>query len=99
MDWLTESPAYYALGPQLMGVKVLEICAGVLLLLALLTFIIGWAQHRSRRIWLLALVPLAVGIAAGITAHVLHDNVCPLGVFSPPFRRKYSSCSCRAYRQ
>ena len=74
MDWLTESPAYTGLGPQLMGVKVLEICAGVLLLLAILTFIIGWARHLSMRMWLLAFVPLAVGIATGIIAHALHDT-------------------------
>lgn len=75
MDWLTETPAYgTTLAPQLLGVKIIEICAGALLLLTLLTVTIGWAQHLSGCMWLLALVPLAVDIAAGITAHALHDT-------------------------
>ena len=75
MDWLTETPAYgMTLAPQLLGVKILEICASALLLLTLLTFIVGWAWHLSRRVRVLALVPLAAGITAGITAHVLHDT-------------------------
>jgi hypothetical protein len=75
MDWLTETPAYgITLAPQLLGVKITEICAGALLLLTLLTSIVGWARHLSGRVRLLALVPLAAGIAAGITAHALHES-------------------------
>jgi hypothetical protein len=74
MDWLTEPPTYTYVGPQLTGVKILEICAGVLLLLTLLTFIIGWAWHFSGRVRLYVLVPLAAGITAGMTAHILHTT-------------------------
>ena len=75
MDWLTETPAYgMTLAPQLLGVKILEICASALLLLTLLTFIVGWAWHLSRRVRVLALVPLAAGITAGSLSHVLHDT-------------------------
>jgi hypothetical protein len=74
MDWLTETPAYGTiLVPQLLGVKITEICAGALLLLTLLTSIVGWTRHLSGRVYLPALVALATGIAAEITAHALHD--------------------------
>ena len=43
MDWLTETPAYgTTLAPQLLGVKILEICSAALLLLTLLTAMVGW---------------------------------------------------------
>jgi len=75
MDWLTEAPAYgTTLAPQLLGVKITEICAGALVVLMLLTYLVGWARHLSGRVRLLALVPLAAGITAGITAHALHDT-------------------------
>jgi hypothetical protein len=75
MDWLTETPAYgTTLAPQLLGVKILEICACALLLLTLLTVMVGWVRHLSRHVRLLTLVPLAASIAAGITAHVFHDT-------------------------
>jgi hypothetical protein len=75
MDWLAETPAYgITLAPQLLGVKITEICASALLLLTLLTYLVGWARHLSGRAHLLVLVPLAAGIAAGITAHALHES-------------------------
>jgi hypothetical protein len=74
MDPLNEASLYAILAPQLMSVKILQICAGILLILALLTLLIGWLCHLYWRVRLLALLPLAAGIAAEIVAHVLHDT-------------------------
>jgi hypothetical protein len=73
MDWFNETPVYGFLEPQLLGVKILEICAVVLLVLALLTLLVGWLRHLSWRVRLSALLPLAASVAAGIAAHALHD--------------------------
>lgn len=62
------------LAPQQTGIQVLEICAGVLLLLALLTLLVGWVRHLTWRVRLTALFPLAASIGAGIVAHALQET-------------------------
>ena len=47
MDWLNEAPAYTGLAPQLLWIKILEICAGVLFAVALLTLLVVWLRHLS----------------------------------------------------
>lgn len=74
MDPLNETSLYSILAPQLLSVKILEICAAVLLILALLTLLVGWVRHLSWRVRLLALLPLAAGIAAEIVAYALQDT-------------------------
>ena len=71
---LNETPVFTVLAPQLLSAKILEICAGVLLVLFLLAFTIGWVQHLSWHVRLYALVPLAAGMASAIAAHALHDT-------------------------
>jgi hypothetical protein len=51
MDPLNEAPVYSFLGPQLLSVKILEICAGILLILALLTLLVGCVRAGQRRRW------------------------------------------------
>ena len=74
MDPLNETPVFTVLAPQLLSAKILEICVGVLLVLFLLAFIIGWVRHLSWYVRLYALVPLAAGMASAIAAHALHDT-------------------------
>jgi hypothetical protein len=74
MDPLNETPFSLQLAPLLMWIKVIEVCASMLLLLALVTLLATWVGRRSWRIRFLALLPLAAGIAAGIAAHALHSR-------------------------
>jgi hypothetical protein len=74
MDWFTEISIFPMLVPQLMSVKIVEICAVILLILAMLTLIVGWVRHLSPQVRVSALVPLAAGLAATIAAHALHDS-------------------------
>jgi hypothetical protein len=79
------------LAPQQTGIQVTEICAGVLLLLALLNLLVGWARHLSWGVRGITLLPLAASVAAGIGAHALQDTylywvnfLCYLGGSFPP---------------
>jgi hypothetical protein len=74
MDPLSETSIFTSLAPQLLSAKILEICAGVLLVLFLLAFIFGWVRHLSWYVRLYALVPLTAGMASAIAAHALHDT-------------------------
>jgi hypothetical protein len=74
MDWFNETSFYPLLAPQLMWIKILELCAVILLATALLTLVVGWVRHLSWRVRLLALLPLAASIGAGSIAHHLHDT-------------------------
>ncbi len=74
MDWFTETPYWPPMAPLLLWIKVLEICALVLLALAMLTFLVGWLQHRSWRIGLWALLSLVASGGAAIAAHALHST-------------------------
>lgn len=66
-----EWPAFVA--QQQTWIAVIEICAGVLLILALLNLLVGWLRHLSWRSRSTALVPFGAGIGAGIVAHSLQD--------------------------
>jgi hypothetical protein len=72
VDWLNETPAYTFLAPQLMWIKILEVCAAVLLVTALLMLLTGWLRHCSLRVQLIALLPLAASVGVGIAVLVLH---------------------------
>jgi hypothetical protein len=74
MDWLNEAPVWPIVAPLLLWIKILEICAVVLIALALLTLLVGWLRHLSWRIRLSALVPLAASVGAAIAAHAFHDT-------------------------
>jgi hypothetical protein len=74
MDWLNETPDYSSLASLLLWIKVLEICAAVLLVLAGLTLLIGWVRHLSLWVRLSALLPLAASIGAAIAVHALHTS-------------------------
>jgi hypothetical protein len=74
MDWLTEAPGWSDLDSLLLWIKVLEICAVVLLVLAGLTLLIGWVRHLSLWVRLRALLPLAASIGAAIAVHALHTS-------------------------
>jgi hypothetical protein len=73
MDPLNETAYLPQLAPLLMWIKVIEVCASILLLLALVTMLATWVWQLSWRMRLSALVPLAAGTAAGIAAHALHS--------------------------
>ena len=73
MDPLNETTYIPQLMPLLTWIKVIEVCAGILLVLALVTLLAPSVWQLSWRLRLSALAPLAVGIAAGITVHALHS--------------------------
>ena len=74
MDWLNEAPDWPHLATLLMWIKVVEICAVVLLVLAVLTLLIGWVRHLSLWVRLSALLPLAASIGAALAVHALHTS-------------------------
>ena len=78
------------LAPQQTWIRIIEICGGALLILALLHLIVGWVWHLSWRVRLLALVPLIAGIGAGVAAYTLQNTymywinfLCNLPMFFP----------------
>ncbi len=71
MDWLNEAPVWPIVAPLLMWIKILEICAAILLILTMLTLLVGWLRHLS---WRIALLPLAASVEAAIAAHSFHDT-------------------------
>jgi hypothetical protein len=74
MDWLAETPTWSYLASLLLWIKVVEICAVVLLVLAGLTLLIGWGRHLSLWVRLSALLPLAASMGAAIAVHSLHTS-------------------------
>jgi hypothetical protein len=62
------------LASQETWIRVIETCAGVLFILALLNLIVGWVWRLSWRLRLTALVPFAASIGAGIAALSLQDT-------------------------
>lgn len=83
MDPLNEATYFPLLSPLLLWIKNIEVCSGILLILALLTLLMTWVRHVPWRLRLSALVPLAAGIAAGVVAHALHTTYAYWDTLSP----------------
>jgi hypothetical protein len=74
MDPLNETTYVPPLAHLLLWVKVLEVCALILLILALVTLLVAWRWRLSQRERASALVPLAAGIGTSIAVYALHTT-------------------------
>jgi hypothetical protein len=74
MDPLNETTYVPLLVNLLFWIKVLEVCAIILVTLYLVTLVVAWKLQLSRRVRATALVPLAAGIGAGVAVYVLHTT-------------------------
>jgi len=74
MDPLNETTYVPLLVNLLFWIKVLEVCALILITLCLVTLVVARKLQLPRRVHASALVPLIAGIGASIAVHVLHST-------------------------
>jgi len=74
MDPLNEITNVPPLAHLLLWIKVLEVSASLLFILALVTLLVSWRWRLPRRGRAAALVPVAAGIATSIAVYALHTT-------------------------